>query len=312
MELALTSRACWGQHLAQRLIMLGQRINYGQYQECKLRFKHEEALMQIFIISICIAQIDSSICQREKSCLEGGIGRKGSVCCFCLILLHSGKILEMRVSYILLLGNKQTFCQKNVQSHWLRAVLSLCIEVMPKTTSPETPSVAGVRLNASLSLPVPTAASSSWWERSARYNRGVWLADNGDGGTSGAGAVCPGMAVSSRGPCETKQEQVITQTTRSRYRELSPLGNSWVSQGLGKWSWRSRGDLLGADEVIMGSVEGGGRIIWGFYYPWSRESSPVLIPGRAVSRSRLLRASLHCTALSEELGPVSPRSFTFF
>lgn len=41
---------------------------------------------------------------------------------------------------------------------------------------------------------------------------GVGLADNGDGGTSGAGAVCPGTAVSSRGPCETKQEQAIIQT----------------------------------------------------------------------------------------------------
>lgn len=42
---------------------------------------------------------------------------------------------------------------------------------------------------------------------------GVWLADSVDGGTSGAGAVCPGIAVSSRGRCETKQEQVIIQTT---------------------------------------------------------------------------------------------------
>lgn len=109
----------------------------------------EEALMQIFIISICIAQINSvllCICQRENFSLEGGIGRKGSVCCFCLILLHSGKILGMRVSYILLLGNKQTFCQKCSVPLTLG---SLCIEIMPKTTSPETPSVSGVRLNAS-------------------------------------------------------------------------------------------------------------------------------------------------------------------
>lgn len=60
---------------------------------------------------------------------------------------------------------------------------------------------------------------------------GVWPADSGDGGTSGAGAVCPGIALSSRGRCETKQEQVITQSLSSCYRELSPPGNRW---GLGK------------------------------------------------------------------------------
>lgn len=62
---------------------------------------------------------------------------------------------------------------------------------------------------------------------------GVWLADSGDGGTSGAGAVCPGVALSSPGPCEAKQEQVITQTSRL-LSELSPLGSGWVSEGLGK------------------------------------------------------------------------------
>lgn len=41
---------------------------------------------------------------------------------------------------------------------------------------------------------------------------GVWLADSVDGGRSGAGAVCPGIAVSSGDRCETKQEQVIIQT----------------------------------------------------------------------------------------------------
>lgn len=132
--------------------MLAQRINYGQYQECKLRFGMRRLWCRFSLFPFALPrliQVLLRIWQRENSCLEGGIGRKGSVCCFCLILLHSGKILEMRVSYILLLGNKQTFCQKNFSAPLTLGGLSLCIEIMPKTTSPETPFIAGVRLNAS-------------------------------------------------------------------------------------------------------------------------------------------------------------------
>lgn len=54
----------------------------------------------------------------------------------------------MRVSYIFLLGNKQTSCQKHSVLLTLGG-LSLCIEIMPRTTSQEAPSIAEVRLNAS-------------------------------------------------------------------------------------------------------------------------------------------------------------------
>lgn len=71
---------------------------------------------------------------------------------------------------------------------------------------------------------------------------GVWLADSVDGGTSGAGAVCPGIAVSSRGRCETKQEQVIIQTTAPAI-WIVTSGERLALRGLGKVILKVKGRL---------------------------------------------------------------------
>lgn len=161
--------------------------------------------------------------------------------------------------------------------------------------------------------PRPDSRVCFWWEPTMDVPDtalGVWLADSGAGGTSGAGAVCPGLALSSRGPCEAKQEQVVTQTSLL-LSELSPLGSGWVSEGLGKWSWRSRRDLLGADEMIMDSGKEGDdhlRLLLSLK-PWI---IPNANPGACSQQIRLLRASLHCLKASSAQGAVPCLSQVFY
>lgn len=96
-----------------------------------------------------------------------------------------------------------------------------------------------------------TAKSSSCPDENRPWTRQIqhWcvcLVDSVDGWTSGAGAVCPVISVSSCGRCETKQEQVIIQTVAPAIWSC----HLWGSAGSLR-AWES--DPEGQGETCLGS-----------------------------------------------------------